>query len=61
MSSKALEWKKTSKQLKKKIVCMTDRQTDGWTDWQIDKQTYGQNRFIKYGIASTVKIVKTYN
>ena len=58
MGSKALEWKKTSKQLKK--TSLHDRQTnwrmDGLTDRQIDKQTYGQNRFIKYGIAFTVKI-----
>ena len=28
---------------------------NGLTDRHIDKQTYGQNRFIKYGMASTVK------
>ena len=58
MGSKALEWKKNIKAIEKNSV--HDRQTNWWmnglTDRQIDKQTYGQNRFIKYGIASTVKI-----
>ena len=58
--ARLLNEKKHQSNWKKKKNSVHDRQTNWWmnglTDRQIDKQTYGQNRFIKYGIASTVKI-----